>query len=32
MGSIDWKWMIIGLLLGWLVFPRALGAVKAVKR
>lgn len=31
MGSIDWKWMIIGLVLGWFIAPRVLGAVTAKK-
>lgn len=26
--SVDWKWLIIGLILGWLVLPRVTSALK----
>ena len=29
MGSVDWKWLIIGLLLGWMGIPFLMGKLAA---
>jgi hypothetical protein len=31
-GNIDWKWLIIGLLLAWIVIPLILRAVSSRKK
>lgn len=27
LGSVDWKWLLIGLIFGWMVAPRVIGLI-----